>query len=121
MALSSSRKHLHTVPLGQLRFFRRAAGRLRGWNQGGFAGVSVSAAGMTIAHYNEHAKMLYSHTVAPRAALRPEKGACSAFNESGRAAAVPQDVPHLPRGLSTTKSRTLRARRGVAVGKEATG
>ena len=65
-ALSRSTRHAHTVPVGQLRFHRRARSLLRGLAQGGFAGVSVSAAGMTVTHYDEAGAVAHQHTVRPR-------------------------------------------------------
>ena len=64
--LSSSRKHVHTIPPAQLHFFRRARSPLRGVAQGGFAGVSVSAAALTIRHYDESGRVLHQATVLPR-------------------------------------------------------
>ena len=67
-ALSRSAKHAHTVPAGQLRFHRRARSLLGGLVQGGFAGVSVSATGMTVTHYDEAGAVAHQHTVPPREA-----------------------------------------------------
>jgi len=65
-ALSRSARHLHTVPAGQLRFFRRASGKLKKLFEGGFAGVSVSAEGLTVTHYDERGQRLHRHTTVPR-------------------------------------------------------
>ena len=64
--LSSSRRHMHTIPPAQLHFFRRARSALRGVAQGGFAGVAVSAAALTIRHYDESGRVLHQATVLPR-------------------------------------------------------
>ena len=81
------------VPLGQLRFFRRASGRLRGLAQGGFAGLSASAAGLTVTHYDEKAEPVHVHTLPQRSAAVREAAAAArradeeARNASGECAA----------------------------------
>ena len=57
---------MHTIPPAQLHFFRRARSALRGVAQGGFAGVAVSAAALTIRHYDESGRVLHQATVLPR-------------------------------------------------------
>jgi hypothetical protein len=63
---SPSRKHAHTVPRGHLRFHRRGRRRNLYGLEGGFVGVSVSAAGLTVTHIGANGKQLHRHTALPR-------------------------------------------------------
>ena len=63
---SCSAKHRHTIPANQLRFFRRGR-RPSNLVSGGFAGLSVSATGLTVSHYDEQGEVVHQSTVRPRA------------------------------------------------------
>lgn len=64
---SRSQKNRRTMTKrAPLRFFFGGRGRLHVLT-GGFAAVSVSAAGLTVTHYDDQGKALHSSTVPPRA------------------------------------------------------
>ena len=63
---SCSAKHAKSIrPKGDLRFHRRGV-RPTNVLEGGFAGVSVSAEGMTVTHYGSEGEVMYAHTAMPR-------------------------------------------------------
>ena len=62
---SCSARHRHTIPQGQLRFFERGS-RPNNLLRGGFAGISVSATGMTVTHFDEMGEVMYRSTAPPR-------------------------------------------------------
>ena len=67
MATSRSKRHIRTVPAGELQFFRTGVRLpLRGITKGGFAGVSVSADALTTTLYDEGGSVLHQHAVPPR-------------------------------------------------------
>ena len=71
LVTSSSKRHACTIrPARHLRFHATGESKLANLAQGGFAGVSASATGMTVSHYDSAGKLLHSHTAPPRSRSR---------------------------------------------------